>query len=626
MFAVGFIIWFSRVFGGYVAAASTGMLLSFVVAVNVPGPAAAIPERVGGWAFAGLVSTVAAVTLWPRFERVTRHQQVAKSLRAVADLVGGMWAGANGRDLSSVEEQARQTLQMARQSYAAANRPTATERRDRASVRLFIALQTILDILERPFNEGLPAVRPGLAEGDRLIDVVVAVLRSSAGVLEGDRAPDVNVIDSARAQHRAALDKWASHQLEAGRPTEEVLDGLDFDDTYRAVSYLTFLLGRNAAIAAGARPDARDTLIHVGRTIRAHLEAPSTVLQGSLRAAVGLALAVFVARQFDLSHSFWVVLGTIQVLRSNALGTGRTAVQAVVGNVVGVIIGGLFVVLAGNHPTIMWIAFPIAVFGAAYSATTIGFAASQAAFSILLIIVFNLISPAGWQVGLVRIEDLLVGAFISLVVGVLLWPRGARRDLAHALASVYRGLVPYLDRAFDRVLGMEPVGPLDPARNRVARAQDRAEATMATLRTEPGADANEGAMALSLLASADHAILSGDVVDVIAGVMGYRADTCADGAREVREQMQALLARYRRLADRLDLSRAVEPDADVSIEALRQAALGCLRRLRADGELGKGPMAVVMASEWARDLVRQEADLEPAVSAAVQAAQRPWWR
>jgi hypothetical protein len=149
---------------------------------------------------------------------------------------------------------------------------------------------------------------------------------------------------------------------------------------------------------------------------------------------------------------------------------------------------------------------------------------------------------------------------------------------------------------------------------------------MATLRTEPGADANEGAMALSLLASADHAILSGDVVDVIAGVMGYRADTCADGAREVREQMQALLSRYRRLADRLDLSRAVEPDADVSIEALRQAALGCLRRLQADGQLGKGPMAVVMASEWARDLVRQEADLEPAVSAAVQAAQRPWWR
>jgi len=33
----------------------------------------------------------------------------------------------------------------------------------------------------------------------------------------------------------------------------------------------------------------------------------------------------------------------------------------------------------------------------------------QAAFSVNLIIVFNLISPAGWQVGLVRIEDVAVG-------------------------------------------------------------------------------------------------------------------------------------------------------------------------------------------------------------------------
>jgi uncharacterized membrane protein YccC len=537
-----------------------------------------------------------------------------------------MWTGASTSDLSSREVQAGQAVQMARQGYAAANRPTATERRDRAFVRLFMELDTILQIIERPFNEGRPAVRPGLAEGDRLIGAVVAALRASAGMLEGGQAPDVNAIDSARAQHRAALDQWAAEQLHAGRPTQEVLDGLDFDDTFRAVSYFTLLLGRNAIVAAGARPDPRDSFIHVLRTVRAHLESPSTVLQGSLRAAVGLALAVLVARQFALQHSFWVVLGTIQVLRSNALGTGRTAIQAVVGNVVGVIIGGLFVVLAGNHPTVMAIAFPIAVFGAAYSATTIGFAASQAAFSILLIIVFNLISPAGWQVGLVRIEDLLIGVLISVVVGILLWPRGARRELAHSIANLYRDLVPYLDRAFDRVLGMEPVGPLDPPRHRLARAQDRAEAAMATLRTEPGADANDRVMALSLLASADHAILSGDAVDVIAGVMGYRADTCPDGASAVRAQLQSLLAGYRHLADRLDLSRTDGTASDVSVDALRLAAIGCLRRLQSDGDAGKGAMAVVMASEWARDLARQEAELEPAVSAAVQAAERPWWR
>jgi uncharacterized membrane protein YccC len=405
-----------------------------------------------------------------------------------------------------------------------------------------------------------------------------------------------------------------------------VLDGLDFDDTLRVVSYVAFLLGGNAAIAAGARPDIRDTAMHVVRTIRAHLESPSTVLQGSLRVAVGLALAVWVARAFDLSHGFWVVLGTIQVLRSNALGTGRTIVQAVAGNAIGVIIGGLFAVVAGNHPTVMWAAFPIAVFGAAYAATTIGFMASQAAFTINLIVVFNLISPAGWQVGLVRIEDLLVGALISLVVGVLLWPRGARRELGRALANVYRSLVEYLEHAFDRVLGFDPTSTPDQARQIVVRARDRADAAFDTFVTERKSGAFDQETAAVLLSSANHLSLAGDLLNVIAGVLGYQADSRTDGARDVRDQVSILLAAFTGLADRMSLSRAPEPEARVSPAVLRQGALRCLRRWQTDAGVGKAAMAVVVAGEWVQSLARLEADLEEAAGTAVEAARKPWWR
>jgi hypothetical protein len=46
-----------------------------------------------------------------------------------------------------------------------------------------------------------------------------------------------------------------------------------------------------------------------------------------------------VARAFDLSHGFWVVLGTLSVLRSNALGTGRSIVSALAGTAVGIVVG-----------------------------------------------------------------------------------------------------------------------------------------------------------------------------------------------------------------------------------------------------------------------------------------------
>jgi uncharacterized membrane protein YccC len=350
------------------------------------------------------------------------------------------------------------------------------------------------------------------------------------------------------------------------------------------------------------------------------------VLQGSLRVAVGLAIAVWVASTFGFSHGFWVVLGTIQVLRSNALGTGRTILLALVGNVIGVVIGGLFAVVAGNHPELMWIAFPIAVFLAAYSATTIGFMLSQAAFTINLIVVFNLISPAGWQVGVARLEDVIVGAAISLLVGLLLWPRGARRELARGLSVVYRGLDAYLEQAFDRVLGFEAASPADPARQAVIRARDRAGESFETFMTERGGDPSDQEAAAFLLSSANHLILAGDLLGVIAGVMGYSASGRAEGAREVRGQVQLLLVSYRDLADRLSLSRAAGLEPEVSIQALRQAELSCLRRWQTNPDVGRGAMAVVMAGEWAQSLASLEADLEGAVGTTVEAARKPWWR
>jgi uncharacterized membrane protein YccC len=624
---IGFVVSFGRVFGGYVSAANTGLLLAFVVAVTIPSPPSLIPLRVGGWAIAGLVSTLAAVALWPRLERVTMHKEAARALLAIADRVHAFSAMARPEDVERLNTKSREAVMDARQGFIdMARRPTASARRDRAFAQLLIELDRLVEIIEHPFNAERPTVRPGIPETDQLVRAVVAALRASARVLKNGPPPDVEAIDAARRDHRIALDRWAGEQIRAGRPAEEVLDGLDFDDTLRVVSYLAVLLGRNAAIASGGRPDVHETATHIGRTILAHLESPSTVLQGSLRVAIGLALAVFVARSFGLSHGFWVVLGTIQVLRSNALGTGRSIIQAVAGNAVGVLIGGLFAVLAGNHPALMWMAFPVAVFGAAYAATTLGFMASQAAFTINLIIVFNLISPAGWQVGLVRIEDLLVGALISLVVGVLLWPRGARREFGRALASAYRAVAGYVAASFDRILGSAPPDAtvrIDPA---VLRARDRADAAFDTFQTERGGGALDHETAAFLLSGISHMSLAGDLLNVIAGPMGYRADVGADGARALREQVATLLAEYRQLADRLSRAESKPPESKVSLPALRRVALMCLSRWQTDPGAGRGAIAVVMASEWVQYLARLERDLAQAVGAAPVAALKPWWR
>ena len=641
MLLVGFAISFASVFGGYVAAAQTGLLLAFVISESVPAPAGAVPARIAGWAFAGVLATLAAVFLWPRFERVKLRQYAARASLAVANLVEGLGPGAADRELPRLLKAARRTEAEARQQYAAtAKRPAGPTRRDRAFVQLLIELQGMVDIVEHPFEQTSKPTRAGLEETDHLTAATVAALRSSADVLTGGVPPDLRAVEGARERHRTALDRWAGQELRGGRPADQVLDGLDVDHTLRVLSYLAISLGSNAVIAAGGRPEEEivlpvsaprlegfsGTTTRVLRTIRTHFNPSSTVLQHSLRVAVGLALAVWLARILGLQHAFWVVLGTLQVLRSTALGTGRTTFQALAGNVIGVAIGGVFAVVAGNHPTVMWVALPFAVFLAAYAATTVGFIASQAAFTITLIVIFNLISPVGWQVGLVRIEDVAVGAAISIVVGLLLWPRGARREFGRAVAGFYHAVASYLEAAFDRVLDFEPLASLDPARRVADQARDRAGEAFDAFLNERTASPLDPQTAGSLISAGNRAMLAAELLDVVAGRMGYRAGGCPDGARMVHAQEAVLLGHLTGLADRLALGN-VRPDQErVSLKTLRSAALDCLRRWRNDNRAGRGAMAVVIAGEWVQNVARLEDDLERPVAVAAEAARVPWWR
>lgn len=87
MLLVGFAVSFAGVFGGYVTAAQSPLLLAFVLSVALPAPPGAIPARLAGWGIAGAISMVASVVLWPRFERSTLRSQAAVACRALAALV-----------------------------------------------------------------------------------------------------------------------------------------------------------------------------------------------------------------------------------------------------------------------------------------------------------------------------------------------------------------------------------------------------------------------------------------------------------------------------------------------------------------------------------------------------------
>jgi uncharacterized membrane protein YccC len=266
------------------------------------------------------------------------------------------------------------------------------------------------------------------------------------------------------------------------------------------------------------------------------------------------------------------------------------------------------------------------VFLAAYAPGAVGFVVGQAAFTINVLILFNLITPVGWRLGLARIEDVGVGVGISVVVGLLLWPRGARRELSRALASTYRAVVVYLSRCFARVLEDAPQQEARRAREVAVQAQARAGDAFEQFLNERGAKRLDPQTAGFLVASGGHAISAGDMLNVIAD-MGYRADGCPPGREVLRGESAAVLASLSRLADWLDeADGGGEAPAEPEDDRLRQAALTCLTRWREDPSAGRSAIAVAAAGEWVRVLRSMCADLEGPVREAARAAQVPWWR
>ncbi len=236
------------------------------------------------------------------------------------------------------------------------------------------------------------------------------------------------------------------------------------DPAFRAqeAGYAVTLIGRTIALTAaaerrswlqrvlGRQPEGVPGTLSVAEArAAAHAQPHSVWLRNSVRAAAGLGLAVLLARLTGVQHSFWVVLGTLSVLRSNALSTGQDALRALAGTVAGLVIGAGILAAIGPHETALWIVLPFAVLLAGVAPAAISFAAGQAAFTLTLVVLFNLIKPAGWQVGLLRLEDIALGCGVSIVVGLLFWPRGASTVLRQALADAYAGSAAYLAGAVE---------------------------------------------------------------------------------------------------------------------------------------------------------------------------------
>src|SRR3954468_7492293 len=437
MAVIGFCVLMSGVINGYVAALSTGALLTFVLPVTIPAPNSAIPDRLEGWALAAGAGICAVMLLWPSRRRADLQHDAARAMRAVAPAA----AVPDGADVNLRE--ARDAVdRLGRRSLGSQHRPTGPTGRTAALAALPDELDWLLSFL------GPPVIASGGEQDAEAMAATAAVLMAGAERLDGrDERPDFQRLDAARAAV-AQAEVRRLLELPADASDEALREVVEPPFRIRAATYSARQLGGYALRATGAdapeldqsdvaQPSGGGALEATERLAAEHAGLGSIWFRNSVRGAVGLAVAVFIAQRTGLQHGFWVVLGTLSVLRSNALATGWSVLSALAGTAAGIVLGALLVIGIGTHEAVLWGVLPVAVFLAAYAPRAISFAAGQAGFTVVLFVLFNIIQPVGWSVGLVRFEDVAIGFAISLLVGLLFWPRGAASLLRDHLATAF---------------------------------------------------------------------------------------------------------------------------------------------------------------------------------------------
>jgi uncharacterized membrane protein YccC len=570
---VVFAVSFAGALGGYFAAGGTAAMLAFVLAVMTPSVDADLWSRLVGWVVSVLVAGACACALWPVHQRDRVRAAAADVLREAA---AALALPAAARDLGALRD-AHATL-VAR--VGVVYRPAGSITRERALVALVIAARRLLPLVDAVTAADTSPEADPTPEYAALATCVSESLASNARVVAGEAAEagEAEALEHARDAHSDALERWASAVI-ATEAADRVVDGFSTTFPLRRLSLATVQLGHDAEVVARdhvrSRADASTALAGAWALLRGHGTVRSVRFRNSARAALGLALAVLVAKGASVEHAFWVVLAALSVLRSNALGTGATALQALVGALVGFGVASLVMTTIGADDTWLWILLPLVVFLAAYTPGAINFVVGQAAFTVFVVVLFNVLVPEGWRTGLVRVQDIAIGAGISVAVGALLWPRGARGVARRAFAELLRAGAAHLTWALDVVL-RGAHHDLDVAADKVDDARARAVAALEDLALERGGGHvdREGWNAL---------LVDALLLDLAAGGVSRRPrhacpGGCADAVDALADEGHAVSGAIERDAD--ELLRAGIHDlhlARVDTSAAPAVLAACLR-------------------------------------------------
>lgn len=427
---------------GTFASACPALTTVYVASAMVTTSFADIPDLLAGWGIAVAVALPVTLLILPRRNLAPVRSACIAALRALA---GAAHDRSEGKPMDPAPIEAAHV--QLRDSYLGNPfRAAGLNRSDRALQVLVGQLEALLTAMTR--GPGYSAPMSPLPETAALIVASAGALDAQADALaQADHAPPCvqPVADLWDAQWASAVTLLG--QQDHGDPAARVqIVDAAFPDRAFAISVIRLgILVRRVLrqqpedLTSSTHSVPEPPLARPWRELASQVTLRSPWMRTALRTGVALALATLIVELVGLAHGFWVLLGVIATLRVDGMATLRTSLLAVAGTFAGALLGYVLLITEATHPVLMWIAFVVVIFLAVYTQATTAYVIGQAAFSLFVIVAFSVINwPPQLKTIDERFTDILVGAAISVLVALLMWPRGVAAGLLGNVTDAIR--------------------------------------------------------------------------------------------------------------------------------------------------------------------------------------------
>lgn len=460
MFMVALAIGLAALLRGPVASAQTVLLLVTVLAVTSAAPGTEW-AAVASWVIGGTTAAVAAVTLWPARPSYQLRSRLTALYRTAARVVRERWVdGDLDQRMAGIASMDEQLSSLHGEFDGNLMRPSGLTNTDRMIAQLVDLVGRV-----RAYQRWPTAAQSGERQDPEVAQMDAQLARAVADELDEigadltghGAAVSAQRLQEARDHHLTRVTEWVQ-QHRASLPAREVRNQLDISFPLRLTAVSTEL----AAVASNDNKTSDDPVLaseltNAQRTpwdrIKRNLTWESPWLRNALRTAIALSISVALAKWIGLEHGFWIVLGTLTALRFDASGTGRTALQALLGTSAGVTIGAGLILLIGDNPAIWWALVPVALLITGYTPGNFSLIVGQAGFSVTVIVLFSVLFPATLATAELRLIDVAIGLLISLVVSAVMWPRGVAASLQDHMTDALTSASDYLLMSIDYMAG-----------------------------------------------------------------------------------------------------------------------------------------------------------------------------